>query len=221
MSSSSGKALPLVLVLLLALAGGGAALVRVFTPEVPPQLPANPTSSSVEVVYARPYVLGEAETHWWRAEQPQVSAGVALVLRVPDRELLHPRQSAQPVLQVGAQTAERVNHGHVSGHVVALVPADLDAQGRVALDLTSAPIFFGAAELPERLDEAQLQARLADARAQGVAPPSAAQLAGVLEDQVSFGDGWELRVWAADLIEAWSPDEIDLVRGLRVPRLTR
>lgn len=221
MSSSSGKALSVVLVLLLVLAGGGVALVGSFTPDVPPQLPANPTAQAVELLYARPYTLGEAETHWWRAERPQVAAGVALVLRVEDRELVHPRQAAQPVLQVGGQTAERVNHGHVSGHVIALVPAGVDAQGQVDLDLSEAPIFFGDAELPERLDEAQLRARLVDAVAQGVQPPNASVVAQVSESQVHFQDGWELRVWAADLIEAWSPDEADLVAGLRVPRLTR
>jgi hypothetical protein len=45
---------------------------------------------------------------------------------------VYPRQTAEPVLYIGATTAERVNIGHESGRVVAIVPSALNEQGEVA-----------------------------------------------------------------------------------------
>lgn len=206
--------LPVLLVALLA--AGVAAFVRAL-PGDPPALPAAMPVAGVDVLYARPFTLERPAIHAWRAEQPAYDAGWVLVLSV-DPNLVYPRQVAEPILFVGDQTAERVNFGHESGRVVAIVPAPRDAAGRPALDLAAAPVFFGMPGLPEQVDAARAAAELSAARARGARPASAAALAAVTQPQVAFGDDWELHAWCADLIEAHSPQETDLIAGLRVAR---
>src|SRR5262245_4270050 len=118
--SMRSLSLPVVLVLLLA--AGVGALVRAL-PADPPPLPVTP-AGEVALLYARPFTVEVPFTHVWRAEQPVFSAGVVVVLSV-DPDLVHPRQTAEPILFVGDQTAERVNFGHESGRVVAIVPSAL------------------------------------------------------------------------------------------------
>ena len=214
----SAKPLVIALGLVLVLAGGGLALRLGLPDDPPPALPAVLPVGSVELIAARPFTLAAPATHWWRKEQPQYTAGMLLVLRAPV-DLLTERQTAEPVLYVGAQTAERVNVGDSSGMLVAIVPADLDAQGRVALDLGKEPIFFGTPALPEQVDAAIVAQELAAARRAGIAPPSKAAVTAALEQQVGFDDDWQLRVHAADLIERYAPQEVDVVSGLRAPRV--
>lgn len=202
------------------LAAGTTAVMRVLDDGAPPALPADPSRSPVTVVAAWPFTLDVPAIHWSRAEQPRYDAGMILVLAA-DPDVLHPRQSEEAVLYVGAQTAEKLNTGHPSGHVVVLVPAPRDGRGGVDLDLASSPVFFGTPALPETIDGARAAAELAAARAQGVTSESSAALASRVHGLVSFVDDGDLRTWSADLIERWSPQERDLVSGLRAPRLRR
>lgn len=183
-----------------------------------PALPAAMHTSPVELVLAQPFTLDRAATHWHRAEQPTYTAGYVLVLKV-DPAMVVARQVAMPVLYVGAETAEPINVGDGSGHLVVLVPASRRPDGMPDLDLTAAPIFFGTPDLPERVTEAMARAELAKARAQGVVAPSAQVVAQAARPLVQFSDDYELRMQAADFIEVYAPDEVDLVRGLRVPRI--
>lgn len=183
-------------------------------PDVPPELPAAAAKSPISVVEAREFTLGEPTTHFWRKEQPKYDRGLVVVLKV-DPTLVHPRQSAEPVLYVGAQTAERVNLGHESGHVIAIVPF---VDGAV-IDLSVAPIFFGTAELPERIDGVRAAEELAAAIRAGAKAPGADAIALVTQATVSFADDYELKLFCSDLIAQYSPTETDLVNGLRVPRL--
>lgn len=205
----------------LLLATGVTAVTQLATDDPMPAVPAITHSSLVQLVLARPFTLEKAFVHEWRAERPQVSAGIALVLHVEDRSLIHPRQGFEPVLYVGNQTAERLNTGHESGYLVAVVPAGLDEKGHVDLDLSTTPIFFGDPELPERVDAAAAQLQLDKAVADGVQAAGVSVVEAAMQDQVRFADDWELRVWAADLIESYSPQEADLVSGLRAERIVR
>ncbi|HTE06809.1 MAG TPA: hypothetical protein VK824_11470, partial [Planctomycetota bacterium] len=186
----------------------------------PPALPAVLPAGGVELIAARPFTLASPATHAWRKEQPAYTAGVLLVLRAPIDTLVA-RQTAEPVLYVGAQTAERVNVGDSSGMLVAIVPAETDAQGRVALDLGAAPIFFGEPALPEQVDAQVVATELAAARRAGIAPPTHAQVTAALQEQVAFEDEGQLHLHAADLIEHYAPLEVDVVSGLRAPRVGR
>ena len=217
--SSSNKILT-GLAVVLALAAGTTAVMRVLDDGAPPALPADPSSLPVTLVGAWPFTLEQPATHWSRAERPLYDAGMILVLSA-DPELLHPRQAAEPVLYVGAQTAEKLNTGYPSGQLVVLVPAPRGADGMPQLDLANAPIFFGEPALPETIDGARAVAELATARAKGVGDESADVVSTRTHELVDFVDDGDLRIWTSDVIERFSPDEVDLISGLRAPRLRR
>jgi hypothetical protein len=208
-----------VLVVALVLAGAGTAVAKWRTDATLPEVPADTLAQEVRLLEAHPFTLDQAATHWWRAEQPRYDAGWLIVLDVVDDALIAPRQSAQPVLQVGVETAEPINVGYLSSKVIAMVPSLRDASGAPALDLTQAPIFYGDADLPEVLDAEALKARLADAQSRGIVAVTADGLAEARHEQKAFPDDHALRLFAADLIERYAPDEVDLVEGLRVPLL--
>ena len=115
-----------------------------------------PTPAAIdEVVYARSFELDQGYKFEWRKEQPLVKKGVILVLKV-DPDLVYPRQIAEPVLYVGDQTAERVNIGYKSGHVVAIVPGEVD--------LNKAMIWFGYARVAGTLHGQNDPGRAQDGR---------------------------------------------------------
>lgn len=177
-----------------------------FNP-APEPLPEVPQALPIELVEVQPFTLETPSTHWMRAEAPSYSEGHVVVLRA-DPTLLLPRQTYENVLYVGAETATRVNTGERSGHLVAIVPGDVDPQ--------TVPIFLGEPALPENVtaDEAARQLGLAvteGARAQAALEPVGAS--------VHLADGYELKRFASYLVERYSPDESSLIEGLRVPRL--
>lgn len=208
-----------ILVVSLVLVGAGTAVMNWTQNDAMPALPAAPADFPVQLVSAQAFTLDQPYTHWYRAEMPMVDAGMLLVLKVDEVELLHPRQIAQPVLQVGAETAEPLNIGHLSGYVIALLPAPRLDDGVVDLDLSTTPIFYGEASLAEELDGSNLQARLQDAIARGAQAPSMDVLKQATGESLHFANDHALRLWAADMIATWSPQEKDLVDGMRVPLL--
>ena len=121
----------------------------------------------------------------------------------------------------GARSDEVGSGGAESGHLVIVVPADLAADGTVDLDLTAGPIFFGEPALPEQVDESIVQKELSRAMASGLGGPTAAQVASVMQEPVRLPALGELHAYAANLIETYSPMEVDLIRGLRAPRIAR
>lgn len=210
-----------LLVLVLALLVVGVAFSTMIRGDDPiPALPADTLAGQVDLVYAQPFVLDQPFTHYYRVEQPQFSAGMLLVIEVEDRALIHPRQTYQPVLYAGAQTAERINVGAESGYLVIVVPAPLAADGSVDLDLGAGPIFFGEPALPEQVDAQAVQRELARAVARGLTAPTESQIASVMHELVRLPDLGELHAWASNLVETYSPQEVDLVAGLRVPRIS-
>lgn len=190
-----------------------AAAVAIVALAQPPVLP--PTPAPIDaLVYARAFTLDEAYEHSWRAERPAVTSGYLLVLRV-DPDLIYPRQTAEPVLYVGAQTAQRLNVGYTSGHVVAIVPGAVEGEG--AIDLARTAIWFGTPELPERVDRARVEAELRRAVAAGIAPVGvdAARAATAPEGVLHARDLSAMLVQAADLISRYAPDERDRADALR------
>jgi len=212
------KTLP-VLVLALLVAGVAYSTTR-GDDDVIPAVPADTLASEVALVYAQPFVLDKAFNHAWSAEQRAYSAGMLLVIEVEDRALIQSRQVYEPVLYAGAQTAEKINVGADSGHLVIVVPADLAADGSVDLDLGTTPIFFGDPALPEQVTAEIVQSEFDRAVARGLGGPSASQIAAAMQPMVSFPDQGELHFYASNLIEAYSPQEVDLVAGLRAPRIS-
>ncbi len=163
-------------------------------------------------MYARSFTLEKGYRFTWSKERPLLTSGTLVVLKV-DPALAFPRQEAEPVLYVGNQTAERVNCGHKSGHLIAIVPGDVD--------LAKTPIWFGTPGFPERVDANTARAERALADEAKIEPFSAEQV------QAARAEGGEpvkvadvetlLRDYVAPLILRYSPDEKRLADAFRVP----
>jgi hypothetical protein len=177
----------------------------------PPAIPDTPAAVD-EVVYLRPFTLSNGFAFDWCKERPQVTSGTLLVLKV-DPALVVPRQVAEPVLYVGQQTAQRINSGHESGHVIALVPGEVD--------LSKALVWFGTPDLPERVDAAKISEELALAQEAGIKAFSANQIESAVAkggDRLNVSDLDALfRGEVSELILKYSPQEKDLAEAFRVP----
>ena len=191
-----------------------AALATTVALAAPPAVPATPAAAQ-DIVYARAFTLETGFVHNWRLEQPTVTSGYILVLKV-NPDLVYPRQAAEPVLYVGDQTAQRLNVGYRSGHVVAVVPGALE--GEAKLDLTKAPIWFGTPELPERVDAARIAQEKALATSVGIKAFDAAKIAQLLADSggvLAEPDMARILDDVANLIDKYSPQEAELAVAYR------
>jgi hypothetical protein len=168
-------------------------------------------ATQVEFVHARPFRLEVPYRHTWRADREVVTHGWLVVVEAP-REFLVPRQTYEPVLYVGAQTADRVNLGTGSGRIVTIVPGDVDWR--------TTRLFFGAPALPENLRAIDIAAAADGAVAAGLPPVDPQRLADGTElEPLVVEDEYALRLAAMDLVEQYAPDERELVEGWRVPRI--
>ena len=175
--------------------------------------PAPPTPAPVnEVVYARPFALNDGFQFTWCKEPFQVSQGTLLVLKV-NPDLVIPRQTEEPILYVGNQSAMRLNHGNESGYVIAVVPGDVD--------LTKDPIWFGTPGLPERVDAATIRAEREKADKAGIKPISAEQAQAARSkggERINVPDmSAMLRGPVSGLIEQYSPQEKRLSEAWQLP----
>lgn len=162
----------------------------------------------LELVHAEPFRVEQPFHHVWRGDQPLVDRGWLLVLAGDPAQMV-PRQTLEPVLCVGAQTADRVNTGQGSGKLVVIVPGDFW--------LEDAPIFYGGEALPEEVRQPWIDRELANARAAGAVAPTAELAAQVAGPARTFPTDYQLRLRAIDLVEQYSPGEKDLIAGWRVP----
>ena len=167
----------------------------------PPEIPETPAAVE-DLVYARQFTLDEGFKHIW--------------CKV-DKALVVPRAIAMPVLYVGDKLAERLNHGHKSGYLIAIAP------GKV--DLTQVPIWFGTPRLPERVDTAAAQAERALAENAGIKPFPKEKVEAALakggEPIQTTDKSALLRDQVAELILEYSPDEKHLADGFRLPVVTK
>jgi hypothetical protein len=208
----------LILALLTALGAGGLLLATGQRAPVPAAGNVARTHASDApvrgILFAQPFALETPAVHWWRKERPSYSAGWLLVLEV-DPALVQPTNRAEPVLFVGHQTAERVNHGWKSGRVVAIVPSPAGADGQPTLDLASAKVWFGDPALPEETDAAAVEQ--AFAAAAGAQPFSAAEIAQARAlggTPIVFQTRGQLDVQAGRLILEHAPEERELGESL-------
>jgi len=172
------------------------------------------------LVLARPFTLERPAQHVWRAEAPTYDAGFLVVLEV-DPSFVEPRQTEEPVLQAGAETVERVNHGERSGRVVGIVPCARDAAGRPGMNLSTTAFFFGPEGLPERVTMEDARRALQRAVLSGARPFSGDEIARALERGgalMALRSRDELDPVAGVLVLEHSPEERDLGTGLMAPR---
>ncbi|MFT7486792.1 MAG: hypothetical protein ACI9F9_002648 [Candidatus Paceibacteria bacterium] len=169
------------------------------------------------LVEARPFLLEESYISYDSKQQQEVRSGWALVLRVPPH-VAEMRNGLMQVLCVGDRVAERWNSGGPSGHIIVTVPAVLDAMDQPQLDLAQSPIWFAAAELPERVDAAWIERELVTAQLQGIQAFGSAEVQSALQrggsalrarDHSDLGK--QLSLW----IEEHSPEELEYARSLR------
>ena len=203
----------------LLLAGAVTALVprgpQEFRRLDPAAIAAGP-SAVWDVIYARPFRLGEPYRHNWRTERPEVHAGHLLVLAV-DPAAFVPSEDYEPVLYVGDQTAERVNRGHLDGALVVIVPSSADGEGWPTRALDSLPIFLGGTALPEEVDASRVATELSQTSA---IPFNNARMVQALANggpPLDALDEVDLRQEAARLVLRYAPSEQDLARGMLVP----
>lgn len=177
------------------------------TTEVVPSTPATPAAVDA-VVYARKFTLTNAFKFLWCKEKPTVSSGYLLVLKV-NKNMVFPRQCAEPVLYVGNQTAQRLNVGYKSGYVVAIAPCDED--------LSKTPIWFGTPQLPERVDGNVAKAERTLADKAGIRPFSTKALKPAIKrgaEKLEVAGIVDVLRVAVDLIRQYSPDEENVANTL-------
>ncbi len=173
-----------------------------------PDVPKTP-SAVIDIIYARPFTLDKGFKYNWSKERPIVRSCTIVVLKV-DPNLVIPRNSLEPVLYAGNQTAQRLNHGHKSGHVIALIPGEID--------LTQAPIWFGSPELPERVTAKMIKSERALADEAKIRPIAEENVKSVTREQVQVSDLFSLlRDYAAELVLEYSPQEKKLAEKWRLP----
>jgi hypothetical protein len=162
-----------------------------------PPLPETPAAAH-ELLYARDFVVTAGFPFTWSAERPRVESGTLVVIEVSP-ELLRPRQTAEPVLYVGAHSAWRVSSYNDAGIVVAFVP--------VQVDLADSPVWFGTPELPERVDTTTALRELQLARAAGIGAfgEAAVSAAGGRRAAVTFADRTALLQGLHELVLEYVP----------------
>ena len=186
-------------------------LLVAATASIATELPSEPTFPApvAELVVARPFTLATGYTYDWSEDRPIVSSGVLVVLKV-DPDLVLPRNAAEPVLYAGDRTVQRLNQGYESGHLIAIIPGEVD--------LTRTPIWFGRPELPERVSAEMIKAEQALAARAEIQPISAEKVRFATRDSLEVSDLYTLlREHAADLVLEYSPQESDLAKTWRLP----
>jgi len=176
----------------------------------PPAVPSTPAAVDA-LLYARPFTLEEGYKFDWCKERPLLMEGTLLVLKV-NPDLVYPRQTLEPVLYIGGKTAERVNIGYRSGHLIAIVPGHID--------LSATPIWFGTPELPERVDGNMIRAERAQAEAAGISPFSPDKVKAALArggGPLKLADRDALRPHFATLLQHYSPVEKELLDSVNMP----
>jgi len=160
------------------------------------------------ILYARPFTLERPFRNDWSKARELVSTGVLVVLEV-DPALVVPRDTLEPVLYAGNVPVQRLNHGHLSGRVIGIVPGNID--------LATAPIWFGTPELPERVTDGIVRSERARADQAGIRPFDPERIAGVRRATVTTKDlAALLRDVAAGLVDQYSPQEKELADAWRL-----
>ncbi len=180
-----------------------------------PAIPKTP-AAIIDVVYTRSFTLAKGYKYNWSKEHLIVKTGTLAVLKV-DPDLVYPRNTAEPVLYVGNQTAQRLNYGHKSGHVIAIIPGEVD--------LSRIPIWFGSPELPERVNAKTIRVQRALAERANIQllraktrPFATDKMQSITQKHLEVADlSVLLREYAADLVLKYSPQEKDLAETWRLP----
>lgn len=169
-----------------------------------------PTPAAVRGILAvRPFTLATPYQYTWSSTPRMVSSGSLVVIDVDPRYVV-PRNGLEPVLFAGTVAVQRLNQGDKSGHVIGIVPGDLD--------LSTAFIWFGTPQLPERLTPAIIASERGLAQKAGIRAFGQARLAAAARPRAAAQDlAALLRTTGADLVLQYSPQEKALADAWRLP----
>ncbi len=162
-----------------------------------------------DLVYARPFALSQG--YRWSSvhDEPESNSGVIVVLRV-DPELVVPRNAASPILYAGDRMLQALNFGHTSGHVIGLIPGDVD--------LSETLFWFGSPTAPGRVTPKSIRAERAHAEEAGIRPFAAEKIESVTKPAIEATNLEALlRGELADLVLEYAPGEGALARKWRLP----
>jgi hypothetical protein len=165
------------------------------------------------LLYTRPFTLEQPFAYGYLRERPAITRGFLMVLEV-DPAVAKPRQVKMPVLYAGDTPVQLTNTGYPSGRLVVIVPD--------WVDLARSPVFFGSAELPERIDRARGGREMAVARGRAAAPFAAetrTRASALAAQPLRIRSSVELFHAVADLIDRYAPDEHELAEIYRTPLL--
>jgi hypothetical protein len=157
-------------------------------PELAELVVHDPGDAVQSLVSARPFQLDRSMRDTMRAGAPEVRQGWLVQLTVqPD--FARVTQARMPVLYAGDTPARIFWSNPVTGCVVAMVPGERD--------LSEVVFFYGSKALPERVDGARGAAELSAARAKGLGPREAAEVAAAVSAGGPELVGDEDALWAA------------------------
>lgn len=162
-----------------------------------------------DLVYARPFALSQGYRWSTVDDEPETDVGYIVVLRV-DPKLVVPRNSLSPILYAGDRMLQALNFGHTSGHVIGLVPGQVD--------LSETPFWFGSPTTPGRVTPQLIRAEQGRARKAGIRPFSPEQIESAAQPAIVTTNLSDLlRGELADLVLQYAPEEGDLARKWRLP----
>ncbi len=178
--------------------------------DAPPDIKKLVTPAAVaDVVYISPFTLKVGYNHDWRQERPFINSGTLVAFKV-NPDYVYPRNAAEPVLYAGSQTAQRLNYGHESGFVIAIIPGEID--------LAREPVWFGGRQLPEWVNADTIKTERARAEQAGIRPFDAEKVASVTREPLEASDLSDLlREHVAELLLKYSPQEKALAETWRLP----
>ena len=162
------------------------------------------------ILLARRFTLATPYINNWSKERARVSTGVLVVVEV-DPAYVDPRDAVvNPVLYAGDAAVIVLNHGNLSGRVIGIIPGDVD--------LSTAPIWFGSPELPERITQDTVRSQRERAEKAGVRAFPTARISSIERPALAVPDlATLLRTVAADLVYEYSPQEKQLADSWRLP----
>lgn len=177
----------------------------------PDKVPLPPTPRSVQrILVAQPFTVKTPFINDWSRERREYTSGTLVVLEMDGAYLVPRNATAGPVLYAGDTPVQRLNHGHLSGRVIGIVPG--------TVDLTTVPLWFAT---PGIADAKTTETALAERRRteQGsMKPLPADQIQGARRAPASAEDlAALLRTVAAELVLQYSPQEKALVEIWRLP----
>ena len=171
-------------------------------------VPATPAAVK-GILAVRRFTLATPYQYTWSERPRMVASGTLVVLDV-DPAYVVPRNTAEPVLFAGDVAIHRLNQGDKSGHVIGIVPGDVD--------VSTVPIWFGTPQLPERLTPALVESERALAQKAGIRAFGQTRVSAVARPPVTAPDlASLLRTTGAELVLQYSPQEKALADSWRLP----